>query len=213
MNQQGITDYQYFLASPFFAELADFEAPDTKIFIKSFCELSLLLRDFLSSPDVAVVIISLGEKYGLQEKQVSNLSKVIRDLILGKVFIKDLPIKVSSSLGIDEAKSSQLTNELVSQSFGPITEEIKHIQRTKFPDRITQMKSAVQQPPSRPEFKMPPPIQTSPPPQPIRPIQQDFRVVSPSNPQAQGEKPVSSPLEDELEKVASIIDLRNKPRE
>ncbi|MDP3792899.1 MAG: hypothetical protein Q8Q89_04205 [bacterium] len=190
MNSQEITDYQYFLASPFFAELVDFDAPDTKVFIQSFCALSLPLRDFLSSPDVAAVIVSLGEKYGLQEKQISTLSRIIKDLVFGKVFIKDLPSNISSGLGIDETKASQLVNELASQSFGPVLEDIKRIQRAKFPERIAQMKStpqptpvqtaprpiSLQQPPPRPEFKMP-------------------------------------PLEDELEKVASIIDLRNKPKE
>ena len=254
MNSQEITDYQYFLASPFFAELVDFDSPDTKVFIKSFCELSIPLRDFLSSPDIAAVIISLGDKYGLQEKQISILSKIIKDLVFGKIFIKDLPLNISANLGIDEIKASQLVNDLVSQSFGPILEDIKRIQRTKFPERINQMKSAPQPPPlqarpvmppqpirqaqgepsfSRPPLVMPPkPIQQVVPQQAYRPqpesrtseplrglptesrqseVSLPGKPISPLPPPPQ--KPVNKPLEDELEKVASIIDLRNKPRE
>lgn len=262
MNLQEITDYQYFLASPFFAELVDFDAPDTKIFIKSFCGLSIPLRDFLSSPDVAAVIISLGEKYGLQEKQITSFSKLIKDLILGKIFIKDLPVNLSSNLRIDEMKSSQLINDLVSQSFGPIIEDIKLIQRTKFPDRVMTMRETIK-PPNLPAQK-PPILQEMRPPLSRPPLnQQQIRPVMPQRPsymsppttrppispqpqnrpqfrvpnlspfdsaqskpldtaqgksldsalnRQQGSTDIQKSLDDELEKVANVIDLRTGPK-
>src|ERR1700682_2386905 len=94
--------YQYFIASPLFAEFSDFEGNDRKMFLDQFAALSLSLRDFISSPDTATAIFAVAFNYQLEDNQVSKIAGSVRELLLGKIFIKDFPTTLSSRLGIDD---------------------------------------------------------------------------------------------------------------
>lgn len=203
---------EYFIASPLFAGFDDLESENYSKFLGVFETLPPYTKIYISSPETAEVVYSLGVKFGLSDTEISAVASLVRDTIIGNVFIKDLPKVMSSSLKIDEAKSSQLTNELISQSFGPIIEDIKQIQRTKFPDRVTAMREEAKPPvPTPPAFKTPispqpinkpPPIGENRPPEERR-----FKVL---NLDTQGITGSQKSLDEELKKIANVIDLRNK---
>lgn len=137
--ESQVTNYQYFLASPFFAGFKDPESPESKIFSGIFSELSPPLKAFLTSDETAAVLISIGQKYELEERQVSQTAQALRELVLGKIFIKDLPLVLGTKTSLDEDKSSRIVSDLVAQLFNPIVEDLKRIQRIKFTDRIMQL--------------------------------------------------------------------------
>jgi hypothetical protein len=118
--------------------------------------MSQSLKNFLASTETATNISSVGLSYDLDDNQVSKVAGTLRELILGKIFIKDFPVTISSKLGIDDVKAGEIVNKLVSQSFGPIIEDVKRIQRSSFPDKVTAMQKEIQptglnQPTARPD--------------------------------------------------------------
>jgi hypothetical protein len=231
--------YRYFIASPYLAGIDDLKDLKRSFFIDEFNKLSTNLKNFLTADATAQTIFTTGESMGLKNGQISQVSEIIRDLILGKVFIKDFPTLISSKLGIDDTKAGEMANKLISKSFGPIIEDVKRIQRSKFPEKIMQLQkegrpAGLNQPSSMKPENSPRQPQTPPRPQPpmtdIRPNpaptpqpqqRPEFKIpdLRPFD-NAQGRQPLTKEdgnkaqksLEEELEKVASVIDLRDKSK-
>lgn len=219
--QDDLMQYRYFISSPLYAGLDDLINAESKLFMGNFFRLSRTLRDFIISEETSNTILGIGQEYKLGSKQISQIAASIRELVLGNLFVKDFPSVLESRLGVNELTATEIVNKLISQSFGPILEDIKKIQRAKFPERIDQMKSSASAQPAAafPQTQpIRPPVQTQPSIQrpqfnqpPVQPQSSFSRP--PQVPSLPPQKPVNKPLEDELEKVANIIDLRNKPRE
>ena len=276
--------YQYFTASPLFADFKDFNSPERKIFLSAYAGMSQGLKNFLASTETATSISSVGLSYSLDDNQVSKVAGTLRELIMGNIFIKDFPITVSSKLGIDDIKTGEIVNKIVSKSFGPIIEDVKRIQRSKFPDKVMAMQKEAQpaglspkpsvseeaknmplnQPSARQDVQSVRPLVPPPPPSvPLTtaPVPQQARPVTPPQmtpnrpplqmsrsedrgssivPQSRPPRPVefgqnkpqfkvldlgslggstldpkntNKSLEEELEKVAGVIDLRAKSEE
>lgn len=222
--------YQYFIASPLMAGFNDFTGSDRKIFLAEYVNLSLSLKNYLSSTETAISVSAIGLNYQLEDSQVYLLAATIRELLTGKIFIKDFPTTLSSKLGIDDTKAGEIANKLISQSFGPIIEDLKRIQRSKFPEKIMELQketrpTGLNQPSAKPletkpqqlaskqqatsdKFKIPDLDSLD--------LTRDKQpVVRPNSPQVTAENgdTAKKSLEEELQKVASVIDLRNKPQE
>jgi len=252
-NQDSI--YRFFVASPLFAGFGDLGSPERLGFISTLNQMPPALKTYLTSSTTPETIFSTGKESNLEDGQISQLGSIIRDLIFGKLFIRDFPLVLSSRLGVADVKAGEIANKIVSRSFGPILEDIKRIQRSKFPDKISQIQKESQPaglgqkppeaprmaPPPQPEQRSPLPSFGSSMPSPVRP--------APSFPQAPTVKPEIRPaplqtppipprplnapplqplsgsevkreappadksLEEELEKVANVIDLRSKSGE
>ncbi|MDO8496591.1 MAG: hypothetical protein Q7S43_04070 [bacterium] len=227
--------YHYFVASPMFAGFGDLNSQERVYFLQDFSKTSLNLRNYLTSADTVELIFSVGKDSELDDSQISELGILIRELLTGKIFIKDFSIALSSRIGIDDIKAGGIANKIISQSFAPIIEDVKRIQRSKFPEKITQLQkegrpaglNQAKPPPleSRGEaprlpaqLPKPPMMDIRPNPAPTPQPQQrpEFKIpdLAPKievKPQSkEGGNQVQKSLEDELEKVANIIDLRNK---
>jgi len=212
--------YQYFTASPLFAGFNDFGGNDRKIFMAEYASMSSSLKNYLSSTETAASIATVGSNYRLEDNQVYRMAATIRELITGKIFIKDFPVTLSSKLGVDDLKAGEIANKIISQSFGPIIEDVKRIQRNKFPDKIQQLQKE-----TKPETLTQPtakPIEPRQAPTPAQQLNNDQQLMT------DDKRPIIKPtevkpqlkineaqrsLEEELKKVASVIDLRNKPKE
>ena len=169
--------YQYFTASPLFAGFNDFSGVDRKLFLTDYTNMSVALKNYLSSTETATNISTLGLDYQLDDSQISHIATAIRELILGKIFIKDFPMTISSRLGIDDIKAGEIANNIISKSFGPIIEDLKRIQRIKFPDKITQMQKEAQPPTlTRPSARPDLPLQ------PAKPAGPNLEVQLPNKP-------------------------------
>lgn len=259
--------YHYFVASPMYAGFGDLASPERVYFLQDFSKMSPNLKNYLTSADTVELIFSIGKDSNLDDGQISELGVLIRELLTGKTFIRDFSITVSSKLGIDDVKAQKITNDLASKSFRPIIEDIKRIQRSKFPDKISQLqkesqpqglgpvrpalpreeelrKAPLTQPTARqdspqtvrrePVERAPLPTLPQPPPDIRTPQIPQFKIPAPlgarlapeGRPDLGVTLPPRAPLagpssqekakqsfEEELEKVAGVIDLRARPKE
>lgn len=88
----------------------------------------------------------LGTAFGLNTDQKSELTRIIRDILLADAFWGDFPTLVSSRLGIDANTANQMVKAIASELFAPAVEDIKTMQKNKFSDRISQSGSNQAQP-------------------------------------------------------------------
>lgn len=149
--------YHYFVASPMYAGFGDLSSPDRIYFLQDVNQMSPNLRNYLTSAETVEAIFALGKEYDLKDSQISDIGALIREFLTGKIFIKDFPTAISSKFGIDDIKAGELANKLISKSFAPIIEDVKRIQRIKFPDKIQQLQkesqsSGLTQKPSTPDL-------------------------------------------------------------
>ena len=215
--------YHYFVASPMYAGFGDLNSPERISFLDDYFRMSFPLKKYLSSADTADFLFSLRDKYNLDDSFMSEISIQIRKLLCGEIFIKEFPSVIASTLSLDNIKANNLTNEIISQSFGPIIEDVKRIQRNKFPDKITNLRKEGQPAGlTRPEaLGQTQPLTQSGLAQPQPSLEVPSLEVKPQfkmPPDLDGTTPFTNPkdkaqesLEEELKKVASVIDLRNKP--
>lgn len=124
--------------SPFYAGAG--AEPDESVnnFLRDFELLPKSLQDFLLSAETSNTIASLSEHYDLGLIETELTAWVIRNVVTGDIYIKNLPGLLSSIAGIETGKSNQLANQIVSRVLAPVVEDIKQIQKQRFPDRIKQ---------------------------------------------------------------------------
>ena len=222
--------FHYFTASPMYAGFGNLTSPERILFLDNFQKMSPTLRTYMTSSDTVELIFSTGKEYGLEDHQISELGILVRELLAGKIFIKDFSAIVSSRFGVDDVKAGEIVNKLISQSFSPIIEDIKRIQRSKFPEKIMQLQKEGRpkgltrsEAPRLPAQPLKPPMtdirpRPAPPQQPPQQAQTKPEFNIPDLEPKIDVKPqlntgVQKSLEEELEKVASVIDLRDKPPE
>lgn len=136
--------YHYFVASPMYAGFGDLGSPERIFFLQDFSKMSPSLRNYLASADTVELIFSIGKEFNLDDSQISELGILVRELLTGKLFIQDFPNTISSRFGIDDIKAGEIANKIISKSFGPIIEDVKRIQRNKFPDKVQQLQKEAQ---------------------------------------------------------------------
>ena len=130
---------------------------------------------------------SLTQKYVQLSAKGPDMARLIRDVTIGDVFIGDMPQELSRRLGVDLTIAREMANLIVAQLFAPVLEELKQLQRVKFPNRVSSQRPA-------------PGIQT-----PIAPMSGiQSQAPIPNTPE------LSYPGQDLPESGGNIIDLRNK---
>lgn len=198
--------YRYMTASPYFAGFVAYNSPEMKIFINIFQNLPNSLREYLTSEETALSIYLTGQGYNLDDEQIFEFASSIRGLIIGNIFIKDFPVALSSKLGIDDIKAGEIANKIISQTFGPIIEDVKRIQRGKFPEKIMELQkesrpSGLNQPPYKPT-PQPIPSQQTPPPAPMpKPLQSSPvrpPLAMPPRPELKSAPPPTSPQQQNV---------------
>ena len=181
--------FEYFAASPMYAGFGNLNGQERDKFINDLGQLSVELKNFFTAKETAESIFEIGRSNVLIDGQISRLAQLIRDLVLGNIFIKDFTSILTERLDIDEPTAFKLVNRITSELLKPVIEDIKRIQRNKFAERINRHKPIEAAPPT------PKPVQIKP------PISQQSEGVNNNTKKA---------LEDQLQKIASVIDLRNK---
>lgn len=111
------------------------------IFTNKFMILPINIKDVMISATTAYYLEFLSKKFGLDQNQSSNLSRIVRDILMTDEFLGDFPMLISSKLKVDMNIANQITAEIVNKLFTPAIEDIKNIQRVKFKDRIAQARN------------------------------------------------------------------------
>lgn len=92
--------------------------------------------DILFGTDTPTKIEKICSNHGLDPEQSAKLSRLIREVLIGDVFVGDMPLKISQNLGLEPALAKQLSNSIIANLFAPALDDIKSIQRQKFPGRV-----------------------------------------------------------------------------
>ncbi len=78
----------------------------------------------------------LGPQFNLSEDQIENLCRVVRDILLGDLFLGDVKNFVAQKLSVDQNSALQIINRVVTDLLAPALEDIKKIQRENFAKEI-----------------------------------------------------------------------------
>lgn len=101
---------------------------------------------------------NLGPNFNLTPEQKTEITRIIRDVLLGDLFIGEMSqnISIRMNLAPDEAKG--IKDLIISELFKPATEDIKKLQTERFPEKInrpsTPAEPQVPKIPDRPDLKI-----------------------------------------------------------
>lgn len=150
MNDELLNNYLDY--SPFYAGFdveKDFVRRD---FLNKYAKLPQALKDFLVSDNTAVQIYNLGSSRGLNRSQIIIMSAIIRYVLVGDIYIKEMPKLLISSIAVGEQEANRLFDSLVNQILPPVWEDVKKIQIQKFGAGQIPQSSSTQLAPSSPSL-------------------------------------------------------------
>jgi hypothetical protein len=173
--------------SPYYVDGLDTPGFDYERFQDKLDALPTSLLDLLTDAPAMEFVQSLTQKYVSLSVQGPDVARIIRDVVIGDTFIGDLPQNITRRLGIDPNAAREVANLIVSRLLQPVLEDIKKVQATKFPSRVSQRPSAPVSGIQQPRVVPPPPPRP-----PAIPSQRNY------------------PGQDLPETGGNIIDLRNK---
>ena|SRR3989344_2563656 len=91
----------------------------------------------------------LGPSFGMNKEQKTEVTRIIRDVLLGDISINEMAGKISESLETDPTVAYQIQSKIVGELFGAAIEDIKKTQKVL---------------PAQPQYIPPPPPPRSQPP-------------------------------------------------
>lgn len=106
-------------------------------FFQKVSSLTDSIKDLMANPSTADFIEeNLGQNFNLNPEQKTEITRIIRDVLLGDLFIGEMAqnISLKAKLSPDEAK--RVKDSIVSVLFKPAAEDIKKLQTQKFPEKI-----------------------------------------------------------------------------
>lgn len=106
------------------------------------------LANLLTDNKTSGFIEALTQKYIQLSVQGPDMARLIRDVAIADVFIGDMPQELSRRLGIDQVTAREVANQIVSQLFTPVLEDLKKVHREKFPGRLPAKSTASNAPPT-----------------------------------------------------------------
>lgn len=95
------------------------------------------IRSILAGTDGADFIrLNLQPAFKLDDGQILSISEVVRDILLGTLFIGDLALAISKEASVDPQIAKNISDTIVGQLFAPAINEIKQLQKENFSDRL-----------------------------------------------------------------------------
>lgn len=79
---------------------------------------------------------TIGDEFGLSEDQCKELTRIVRDVLLSKLYVGDLVGEIAKRLGVAPDVAQKIANELVAKVFKSAMDDIKALQVANFGDRI-----------------------------------------------------------------------------
>lgn len=128
---------QYLSFTPYFAGMNTESSNTRSMFTKQFFGLPLPIKQLMLSDSVARTIFSIGQENGLEDITTEYLAKIIKHILVGEIFIKDLPNLLISALNLSPDQAMAINKRVLNELFVPITNDLKKIQQANFPDRLS----------------------------------------------------------------------------
>jgi len=96
------------------------------------------IQDLVLGISAEEFILGVTQDFDLSEYQTKNLALIIGEVSLGDLFIGDMSATITEKLTLDPQSTQQICAKILNELFAPAIEDIKKIQREKFPDRVGQ---------------------------------------------------------------------------
>ena len=106
------------------------------VFANKFIKLPINIKNILSPSSTSDYLKDLSENFNLNHDQSAELSRIIRDILLGDLFIGDMVQNISNRMNLAPDEAKRMGNLIVSELFRPAIEDIKKMQVEKFPEKI-----------------------------------------------------------------------------
>lgn len=101
---------------------------------------------------------NLGLNFSLNKEQKTKITRIIRDVLLGDLFIGEMSQNISVRMGLAPDEARGIKDLIVSELFKPATEDIKKLQTERFPEKINRpsitTEPQVPKIPDRPDLKI-----------------------------------------------------------
>jgi len=135
-------------------------------YTKKIAPVSVPIKNILMDSSTTDFVENLGQAFILSLEQKNDVLRIIRDILLGDLSAGDMTVTIAKKLTISQQTAQQIRDKIVKELFAPAIEDIKKIQREKFPDRVGQgsvntTRPTMSQPPAPPQMKNGPPINQS----------------------------------------------------
>jgi len=131
----------YLSLEPFFA----FSDKDLEIerqgFIDAYSVLPLAIKNIISGSATLQFLLAIATEFRIQKTKLEGLSRIIRDILIARIYIGDMQNIIRDYLQIDEFLSKTITTRIVSELFSPAISEIKSLQQRTFASRVSQPKA------------------------------------------------------------------------
>jgi len=123
--------------TPFNVDLFEVKSEDYfTAYTKMVLTLPESIRSILMDSSTAEFIEeNLGPSFGLNKESKIEITRIIRDILLGDVSLNSMPSLISSKLNTDQNTSVQIANKIVNDLFGPAIEDIKKLQAPKISEK------------------------------------------------------------------------------
>ena len=92
----------------------------------------------------------LGPAFSLNADQKTEITRILRNILLADLFWGEFAKTVSDRLQVDTNTANQIVKIITEQLLTPALDDIKTMQKNKFGDRIAQAKENQTQPPPAP---------------------------------------------------------------
>ncbi len=121
----------------------------TKIVLSLPESIKNILMDFSTAEFIEE---NLGSSFNLTSEQKTEITRIIRDVLLGDLFIGEMAQSVSIKAKLDPDEAKKIKDSIVSVLFKPAAEDIKKLQTERFPEKINKPI------PEKPDLKIEPDI-------------------------------------------------------
>ena len=97
-------------------------------FVKQVDSVPSPIKDILFNIGTMELLIRIAENFNLSRNQSRELSRIIRDVLLGNAYVGNMLQDITNRLALDSGAAKAIANEIVSELFSPAIEDIKKIQ-------------------------------------------------------------------------------------
>ncbi len=89
------------------------------------------LRDLILTGRLSILANSLGMKYSLSKGESESLETSVEDVCLGLITPSELAANISSQVGVEAAKAEEISKDVLINTLGEYTDEIKLTRKYK----------------------------------------------------------------------------------
>ena len=134
LNQRNNTESY---KTPYNIDLRRMHGFDKKNYILTTLGLPPKLRSLLVDFSTAEFVEEkLGTQFNLSAPQKSEITRIIRDLLLTDLYLGDMVSHISTNLQLDLPTATNIANQIASELFDTVREDIIQLQNQKFGDRF-----------------------------------------------------------------------------